>query len=159
GMAGAGVAQQAACKAVEIPVGVISVAGDVFRGLAAEDFVGHAQKKSLEVKSLSYDDGPRRVLLVVDNSHKLPADSPRAEEEMIGAILSASRPEDSFALLPARGPGREISFTTERPPIAKALTLAGEKSGKEVGVLDAVMAGIEQFGAPQNGDSIVVIAA
>lgn len=158
-MARSAAAQQGACKTVEIPVGVISAAGDVFRGLAAEDFVGHAQKKSVEVKSLSYDDGPRRVLFVVDTNHKLSADSRRAEEEMIGIILSASRPEDSFALLPARGPGREVSFTTERPPIAKALTLASEKSGKEAGVLDAVMAGIEQFGASQNGDAIVVIAA
>jgi hypothetical protein len=158
-MAGASRAQQNACKAVEIPVGVFSATGDVFRGLAAEDFVGRVQKKPVGVKSLSYDDGPRRVLFVVDTNRKLSADSRRAEEEMIAAILSTARPEDSFALLPARGPGREISFTTERPPFTKALGQSGEKSGKEPGVLDAVMAGIEQFGAPQNGDSIVVIAA
>ncbi len=159
GMAGACAAQPAACKAVEIPVSVFSVSGDVFRGLAAEDFVGRTQKKAVGVKSLSYDDGPRRILLVVDTNHKLSADTRRAEEEMIGSILSAARPEDSFALLPARGPGRAISFTTERSPIAKALSLPAEKSGKEPGVLDAVLAGIEEFGAPQNGDSIVVMAA
>jgi hypothetical protein len=158
-MAAAGVAQQSACKGVEIPVSVFSVSGDVFRGLAAEDFVGRTQKKPVGVKSLSYDDGPRRILLVVDTNRKLNADTRRAEEEMIASILSAARPEDSFALLPARGPGREISFTVERPPITKALSQPAEKSAKEPGVLDAVMAGIEEFGAPQNGDAIVVMAA
>ena len=60
--------QQAACKAVEVPVEVISVTGDIFRGLAAEDFIGHVQKKLVAVKSLTYDDGPRRVLIVVNQA-------------------------------------------------------------------------------------------
>src|SRR5437660_6841421 len=43
GVSSIGVAQQGACKTVEVPVGVISISGDVFRGLAAEDFVGRMQ--------------------------------------------------------------------------------------------------------------------
>ncbi|MGB8128722.1 MAG: hypothetical protein WCG81_02920, partial [Candidatus Angelobacter sp.] len=43
-------AQQSACKA-DIPVGVIGINGDTFRGLAAEDFVGQIQKKPVAVKS------------------------------------------------------------------------------------------------------------
>ena len=39
-----GLAQQPACKASDVPVGVISVSGNVFRGLAAEDFTGRIQK-------------------------------------------------------------------------------------------------------------------
>src|SRR5689334_2334484 len=48
-----GFCQQSACKAVEIPVGVMSVSGDVFRGLAAEDFLGHTLKKPVAVKALT----------------------------------------------------------------------------------------------------------
>src|SRR5215510_4875167 len=78
-------AQQAACKAVEIPVGVISASGDVFRGLAAEDFVGRTQKKPVTVKTITYDDGPRRILIVVDTNKKLSSDSRKAEVELVQA--------------------------------------------------------------------------
>jgi hypothetical protein len=154
----AGMAQQGACKPLEVPVGVISITGDVFRGLHAEDFAGRLQKKPLTVKSLTYDDGPRRVLFVVDRNKKLSADSRRAEGEMVDVMLAAARPEDSFALLTARGPGGDVNFTKDHNAITQAL--GGEsKETKDTGVLDAVMAGIERFGAPRAGDAIVVIAA
>src|SRR5579864_2320013 len=62
------VSQQTACRSTEIRVGVISANVDFFLGLAAEDFVGHLQKKPVSIKTITYDDGPRRVLLVVDAS-------------------------------------------------------------------------------------------
>ena len=159
GLAAVCVAQQSICKAVELPVGVISVTGESFRGLNAEDFNGHIQKKSLGVKSLVYDDGPRRILIVLDASKKLSNDSRRAEGEMIETLLAGSRPEDSFALIHARGPGRVVKFTTDRGAITQEIGASGISDGKEFGILDAVMAGIEHFGTPQSGDAIVVIAA
>src|SRR6478735_1721727 len=68
-------AQESVCKATDIPVGVISVNGSAFRGLAAEDFVGHVQKRPVAVKNVAFDDGPRRVLIVADVNKKLSADS------------------------------------------------------------------------------------
>ncbi len=152
--------QQSACKAVELPVGVISASGDVFRGLAAEDFVGHTQKKPVSVKALTYDDGPRRVLLVVDTNKKLSEDTRKAEVEMIQALAASVRPEDTLALMVARGPGRDVNFTADRSLISQAIRQdADGKRGKEAGVLDTIMTGIEWFGAPQAGDAIVVMAA
>jgi hypothetical protein len=152
--------QQAACKSVDVPVGVINVNGDVLRGLAAEDFIGRVQKKSVTVKALTYDDGPRRVLLVVDVNKKLSADSRKAEDEMIKTLLANARPADTFAIMPARGPGQDVKFTADLAAISQALGQPGEgKRGKEPGVLDTVMIGIEWFGAPHPGDAIVVIAA
>jgi hypothetical protein len=160
GISGASLAQQAACKAVEVPVGVIGVTGEVFRGLAAEDFIGQVQKKAVGVKSLAYDEGARRVLFVVDTNKKLSADSRKAEAEMIQTMVAAGRPEDTFALHTAHGPGDEIKFTSDRNAITRALNQENNaQRGKEAGVLDAVMEGIEWFGTPQFGDSIVVIAA
>jgi hypothetical protein len=159
GWAQTGAAQQGACKSVEVPVGVISITGDSFRGLHAEDFSGHTQKKPLNVKSLTYDDGPRRVLFVVDMNKKLSSDSRRGEREMVEAMLAAGRPEDSFALLPAHGAGHDVNFTKDHSAISQALVPDENKGSKEMGVLDAVMVGIERFGAPQTGDAIVVIAA
>ena len=163
GVSSIGVAQQGACKTVEVPVGVISISGDVFRGLAAEDFVGrmqNMQKREVAVKALTYDDGPRRVLIVVDANKKLSADAHKAEGEMVRTILAAARPEDTFALIHAHGNGRHVKFTTDRSAIALEIGWEGGASdGKELGVLDAVMVGIEWFGAPQTGDAIVVVAA
>jgi hypothetical protein len=152
------VAQQT-CKPVDIPVSVMSVKGDTFRGLAPEDFVAQLQHKPVALKSLTYDDGPRRVLFVVDTSKKLSADTRKSEVMMIEAMLAAARPEDTFALLPARGPGREVDFTSDKRAITQAIEDRGKPEGKEPGVLDAVMAGIDRFGKPQTGDAIVVIAA
>lgn len=152
--------QQAACKSVEIPVGVISVSGNVFRGLAPEDFIGHLQKKPVAVKALTYDDGPRRVLLVVDTNKKLSADIRKAETEMIQVLLAEAQPADTFGIMAARGPGQDVKFTADHAAITQALNQAGDgKRGKDSGVLDTVMVGIEWFGPPQPGDAIVVIAA
>jgi hypothetical protein len=159
GLSSLSFSQQSACKAVEVPVGVISMTGDVFRGLAAEDFLGRVQKKQVAVKTLTYDDGPRRVLIIADTSKKLSADSRKAEAELIQVLLASARPEDTFAILPARGPGQDVKFTADRNAITQALSQPGEgKRGKDPGVLDSVMTGIEWFGAPQAGDAIVVIA-
>jgi hypothetical protein len=155
-----GLAQQPACKASDVPVGVISVSGNVFRGLAAEDFTGRIQKKPVTVKALAYDDGPRRVLIVADLSKKLSADSRKAEDEMIKILLANARPQDTFAIMPARGPGQDVKFTEDRSAISQALGQPGDgRRGKEPGVLDTVMVGIEWFGTPQPGDAIVVIAS
>jgi hypothetical protein len=159
-LSGIGLAQQSACKASDVPVGVINVSGNVFRGLAAEDFIGRIQKRPVTVKALAYDDGPRRVLIVADLSKKLSADSRKAEDEMIKALLANARPQDTFAIMPARGPGQDVKFTEDHSAISQALGQPGDgKRGKEPGVLDTVMTGIEWFGTPQSGDAIVVIAS
>ena len=152
-------AQQASCKAVEVPVGVISANGDVFRGLAAEDFVGRMQRKAVTVKTITYDDGPRRVLIIVDTNKKLSSDLRKAEVELVQAVLAGSRPEDTFGIMPARGNGQEVKFTADRSAITQALNQFGEGKGKDAGILDAVMTGIEWFGEPKPGDAIILIAA
>jgi hypothetical protein len=157
-----GLGQQSACKGVEVPIGVISASGDIFRGLAAEDFVGHLQKKPVAVKLVTFDDGPRRVLIVVDVNKKLPADSRKAQGEMVRTILENARPQDTFALISTHGHGPQVKFTGDRSAITLALGWENAPDNgkeKELGVLDGVMAGMEWFGTPQPGDSIVVMAA
>ena len=162
GLSTLGLGQQTACKSVEIPIGVISVSGDIFRGLAAEDFVGHLQKKPVTVKLVTFDDGPRRVLIVVDVNKKLSSDARKAQGEMLRTILDNARPQDTFALISAHGRGPQVKFTADRSAIKNALGWdngADNGKEKELGVLDGVMAGMEWFGTLQSGDSIVVMAA
>jgi hypothetical protein len=60
----------------------------------------------------------------------------------------------------ARGPGQDVKFTADHAAITQALNQAGDgRRGKDAGVLDTVMVGIEWFGQPQPGDAIVVMAA
>lgn len=156
-----GLAQQAACNGVEVPIGVISASGDIFRGLAAEDFVGQLQKKPVSVKLVTFDDGPRRVLIVVDVNKKLSADSRKVQGEMVRIMLDNARPQDTFAMISTHGHGPQVKFTADRSAIKLALGWDNAPGGKEkeLGVLDGVMEGMEWFGAPQSGDSIVVMAA
>lgn len=162
GLSTLGLGQQAACTGVEVPIGVISADGDIFRGLAAEDFVGHVQKKPVTVKLVTFDDAPRRVLIVVDMNKKLSPDSRKAQGEMVRVILDNSRPQDTFALISTHGHGPQVKFTADRSAIKTALgwdNTPDNGKEKELGVLDGVMAGMEWFGTPQPGDSIVVMAA
>ncbi len=152
-MTAAGVAQQA-CSAVEVPVGVISAGGETFRGLTAQDFLA---SKGSAVKSLVYDDGPRRVLMVVDTSAKLSSNAHHAVSEVVNALVAASRPEDSLALITARGPGGEVKFGEDRSRIPGAL-VEGSNHSKQ-GVLDALMEAMDWFAGSQPGDAVILIAA
>jgi hypothetical protein len=152
-------AQQEACRGLEIPVGVINFGGESFRGLAAQDFLIHSQKGSVAVKSITYDDSPRRILLVVDTSRKLSPNLRKAEVELIKTFAATVRPEDTIGLLTARGPGAIVKFGDPRANLADAISQeTNSKEGKDRGVLDAVQQGAEWFTPSRPGDAIVVIA-
>jgi hypothetical protein len=147
---------QQACKA-EMSVGVINSNGESFRGLAPEDFLAHGPK-GVGVRSVTYDDGPRRLLMVVDTSKKLSAGAHKAEIEIVKSIIAASRPEDSLGLIIARGPGGLVKFGENRSGLLDALD-SNSSTGSGRGVLDAVMEGIEWFSDSHPGDAIVLIAS
>jgi len=150
----AGAMAQQACSAIEVPVSVISAGGESFRGLSAESFVA----SNGSVKSLTYDEGPRRVLLVVDTSSKLSNNARKAEAELVDSLVTASRPEDSLALITARGQGGIVKFGEDRAGISRALSPQAGPNRKG-GVLDAVVDGLEWFEGSRPGDAIIVIAA
>lgn len=153
---GLGIASAQTCQTVEVPVNPISATAHTFRGLIAEDFV--LLQGSGRVKSLAFDDGPRRVLLVVDTSSKLSANTRRAEAALLESLVAASRSQDSLALIAARGPGGEVRFGEDRSGIASALNTP-ERSRSKEGVLDAAMEGMQWFANPRPGDAIVLVAA
>lgn len=158
--AGVSLAQSQGCSSVEVPVGVVNGSGESFHGLSSSDFSAHAGKKAVALKTMKFDDGPRRIVLVVDGSKKLSAETRKAEELMVQTILDAARPQDTFAMVVARGPETVVKFGESRSAYIEAVPREGaSRHGKEGGVLDAVMRGIGLFGDPQPGDSLVVIAA
>lgn len=153
-------AQQAACTAADVPVSVIKANGDPVEGLAAADFIAQLKKQSLSIQSATYDGGPRRILLVVDETRELSAEAHKGAVEFATSIILSAQPEDSLALLTARGAEGAVKFGSDRPALLHALNENhGEQTrGKQLGVMDAVAEGISWFGQPQMGDSIVLIA-
>ncbi|HEY6251590.1 MAG TPA: hypothetical protein VI685_16655 [Candidatus Angelobacter sp.] len=153
-------AQQAACTAPDIPVSVIKANGDSVEGLVAADFIAELKKQPLPIQSATYDAGPRRILLVMDETRELSADARKAEVEFAATIVSSAQPADSLALVTARGSAREVKFGAERSALMQSLNESREVQGKgkQLGVLDAVAEGISWFEPPQLGDSIVLIA-
>lgn len=157
-MTGAAAAQGAACKANEFPVGIINVKGEPFRGLNPSSFSAHLGRNHLAVKSMTFDDGPRRIALVVDASKKLNEDTRKAERLLVQTLLGA-RKEDSYALVVARGPEHTVKFGEDRKSILEAIPQeppAGK--AQNPGVLDAVAQALQMFGTPEPGDAVVVIA-
>jgi hypothetical protein len=152
-------AQGDACKSAEVPVGVINPNGETYIGLNASSFSGHAGKFAVPVTSMTYDDGPRRILLVVDQGKKLNADSRKAEQDMLAVLLGAARPQDSFALITARGPSHVVKFGEERSALTEAINDDGMgRHDKELGVMDAMLQGIDLFGESKPGDAMIVMA-
>lgn len=153
-------AQQSACSAADIPVSVIKANGDPVEGLTAADFSAQMKKQSLPVQSAAYEASPRRILVVLDETRELSAEGRKAEMAFATAVISSAQPQDSLALLTARGTAREVKFGADRGALLRALSENSEEQGrgKQFGVLDAVAEGITWFGEPQPGDAIVIIA-
>ncbi len=152
-------AQSESCKATEVPVGVVNANGETYVGLNASSFTGRAGKVAVPVKSMTYDDGPRRIVLIVDEGKKVNADGHKAQQDMLAALLGAARTEDSFALITARGSSRVVKFGEERSALSAAVNSEAIGShGKDLGVMDAILQAIEMFGEGRQGDSIIVMA-
>ena len=155
----AAAAQSESCKATEVPVGVVNANGETYVGLNAASFSGRAGKVPVPIKSMTYDNGPRRIVLIMDEGKKINADAHKAKQDMLAALLGAARPEDSFALITERGPSRVVKFGEERSALTAALNSEGEGShGKDLGVMDAILQAVDMFGESKQGDSIIVMA-
>lgn len=154
------IAQTRQCKSTVVPVGIVNGNGESFHGLSAAEFFGRAGKAQVDLKGMTFDSGPRRIVLVVDTSKKLSGETRKAEKTLVETLLNAARPQDSFAMITARGPQQVVKFGEAHSAFIEALPEEAEAAhGKEQGVLDAVMQAIKLFGESKPGDSVVVIAA
>jgi hypothetical protein len=153
-------AQQKACP-VDLPVGIVDPNGTLLNGLTASDITVRLRKQALPIETIGYDTGPRRIVFVLDTSRRLPPEARKAETMLVNYVVSNARSFDSFALLTARGPLRQVRFEDGREALSKALEeLASDpkEQTKAPNVLDTVMAGIGWFGEPRLGDAIFIMA-
>lgn len=153
-------AQQPDCTTVDVPIGVMKPSGEAIEGLTANDFAAQIKKRAVSIQSIASDSGPRRILLVIDASHRLSSEARKAQVEFVSDVVLNAQPGDSMALIVARGPVHEVKFGADRAALLQAIKDSAQetKDPEKLGVLDAVAAGINWFGEPQLGDSIVVVA-
>jgi hypothetical protein len=152
-------ARQSPCG-VDFPVNVILPDGALVRKLSPETFIAHGKHGPIPVESVTIDTGARRVLFVVETGKSLPAAARRIQATVLSEIMSNARPEDSFALLTARGPRVAVDFSSSRDQLKGALEELGlPPGGKDQGggVLDTLIEAADWFHQPQPGDSIVVM--
>jgi len=142
------------------PVGGASPRSGIVTGLTAEAFLAHDKKGPIRIQSAMIDRGPRRIVFVVENGKDINPAGRRIEAAVITHILSKARPEDSFALLTARGPRVEFRFGSTREAIRTAAQQLERppqgKSGKG-GVLDALLEATTWLQPSQPGDSIFLM--
>lgn len=153
-------AQEKACP-VDLPVGLIDNKGTLLEGLTPQDLTVRQNKQSLAIQSVKYDSAPRRVLLLMDTSARLPVDARKAEVALVRYLLSRARAADSFALLTARGPLRQVRFEEGKESVLRVLqelSADPKEAVKGENILDTMVQGVAWFGQPRPGDAILIMA-
>jgi len=128
--------------------------------LETDAFVAHDKQHPLAIRSASTDQGPHRIIFVVDNGKKIKTAARKAEAAIISNILLKARAEDSFALLTAHGPRRELRFGASRDSLRRAAEqFAAPSREKSRGkpMLDTILEATAWFQPPQPGDSIFAL--
>jgi hypothetical protein len=148
------------CPPIELPVNIVNRDGRLLRNLKADQFTaeykhGHSPK----ILSVGEDSNPRRVLLVLETGSRVPAKILAVEAAVVTDLLSEARPEDSFALVTARGAKKELRFGVSREAVlgaTKDLTSQNQAVQGE-GVLDALLEGTRWFSEARPGDSVLLL--
>ena len=156
---GAAAGQEQPCT-VDIPTVVVMPDYGLVRKLGPEAFVAHDKHRPIRVESVETYRGSRRVLFIVDTAKSNPAEVRKIEAEVISEILESGGTENSFALLTARGPRKEIHFGAAKEDLSAAVhEIEKGTSGKNQngGVLDAILEGIDWFQPRREGDAIVAL--
>jgi hypothetical protein len=140
--------------------GIAPIKTQIVDDLTVDAFSAHDRQRPAAVRSVRTYDGPHRIIFVVDNGHKMTPATRKGEAVVVSNILSKARAEDSFALLTAQGPRRELRFGADRDSLrAAADELAGAPHDKSHGkaMLDTVLEAAAWFQPPQPGDAIFAL--
>jgi len=145
---------------ISLPANVVVPDGRLIRSLNASQFVAQAKHELVNVIAATEDSGPRRILLVLETGRRVPERVRAAEYSIVADLLSEARPEDSFGLLTARGPEKQVGFGQSGEAILAAvreLKTNTDSKDQGNGVLDALMAAAGWFDEPRPGDAILLM--
>jgi len=158
GLSAIRVSAQTNCT-VDVPAGLSTRGGNLIRDVSATAFAPGT--KDVRVQSMAFDQGPRRIIFVVQRGPKMKATEYALATAILERILEGgTRTEDRFGLVTVGPGGSSVPLGTSPDSIlTQARTLFGQKaSGKSTGVLDGVQQALDSFGEPQTGDAVYVFA-
>jgi hypothetical protein len=147
-----------------IPVNVYTKEGEAVTALAAANFKARLGGKSMEVRAVNYEAGPRRIVILIDVSGSM-TDSGRLKWGLQFAedLISSASPQDSLALLTfSKEIEGSIAFDQGRPAllaeISKLRTGDWSRKGLRTTALeDAVGNGMALLKPTSLGDAICLI--
>ena len=159
-------AQADSCLRRSVPVNVLNDQGQIVTGLTENNFIGSIRHQPVKVLSVTQDDSPRRVVIVIDASGSMTGErstwhlylavahnlvTPMSSETLAGLIVFGSKVD------------KNISLTSNKKQLEDELTIlesgnnALPKGLRQTALWDALGAAASEFGSPQDGDAIYTI--
>jgi Mg-chelatase subunit ChlD len=154
-------AQTEPCLNRTIPVSVYREKGQQILGLAAENFRATVKGKQVPVVSVTYDVRPRRVVVVLDHSASMQTNGELSWEFAAAqALVAASQPQDSFAVLTFAAKVQCISqFGLDRDAVVAEIRRQIQAPGfGGTALFDAVARATNLASPARLGDSVYVIS-
>lgn len=111
--------------------------------------------------SVSKDCGPRRAVIVVEDDKRMTPAGRAIIAAVIRRVVSEARPQDSVALISARGPRLELPLDSNREAVlAAARRLESPPAGESHGpaTIDAIGKAVLWLQPPAGRDAIFVVA-
>jgi hypothetical protein len=153
------VSQQVNCD-VTLPVTVLLPDGTLVRKLNSDQFVVTSGKSEIPIESLTIDNGPRRIVFVVETGKRVVEAARKIEAGVLETVLSQTPSVDSLALITAYGPLKEVRFGENRDRLKAAISEIGNSprgASQPTGILDALQTATDWLKPHQPGDAVLVL--
>lgn len=145
---------------VDIPLNVVMPDATLVRNVPQDGIIAHRGGDVLTIRSVNADSASRRIVLVVENGRGVNLGARKVEASILGAIVTNARPQDSFALITARGPRKELPFGAPRDLLLSTieeLSSPVKEKDQSKSALEGVLEAAGLFQSSQPGDSIIFL--
>ena len=158
--------QHDGCGERTFPTNVVDAHGQQILGLTSEQFRATFQGQPAKVLSAKFGGGPQRILVLVDISGSMWADSQQWELVKLVAddMASAGPPQAELALATfSTRVEANVRFGQGREAVREAIrglnprSNGAPKPSGETALNDAILEAANMFGSPQPGDAIYAI--
>lgn len=150
------------CDVTHVPAVVVLPDGRPLLGLKPTDISAEANRASIAVTSVSSDEAPRRIVLVMDPDRRLEQPMWDAQLDAALYLLHRLRAQDNLGLVLAHMKRQPIAIGAAPEAIAAELDAASKerKQGFVAGrtIVQTIKDATSLFGIPQYGDAMILMA-
>ena len=151
--------QENPCLERAIAVSVLTNDGKPVKGLGLENFRCKVDRRPVDVLSVTYDTGPRRVVIVLDASSSA-RDNWKFALAVAQTLVAQAEQQASFALLTFADQVQEkASFSEGRQGVMERLSRLKNATPKgKTALRDAMMEAVRMLSPASVGDGLIVIS-